>query len=290
MSARRLGAVLDGVTFSGLWVALAATALVAAAAATFGVARSPALLGFVAGGTFAVYAVDRLRDLARDRHAQPLRSAFVERHWAVLALASGGAALAAAAGALHLGAAALAVAAVAGGLGLAHRRLKQVPIAKGLYVAAAWTAVTVVLPACLARPRPAAATLAWAVAIVSRRCSPTPSPPALATARRQRRCSARGGAARRTGAGAGGDRRRRAGARAGARVGAGRRRDRAGRAGLCPGGTLRPGARWRARVGWIGESVLVVRSASPTPRQADDLRWAQAEDLRLQPGAYRPAA
>lgn len=164
--AARVGAAVDAVAFSGLWVATAAAALTAASAQTFGAAISPVLLGFALGGTFCVYALDRLRDLARDRHTMPLRSAFVAQHRAALTAASAVAALAAALAAVRLGGAAIAVAALAGGLGICHRRLKGVPIVKGLYVAASWMAVTLVLPARLAEPPPAAAAVAWAAAIV----------------------------------------------------------------------------------------------------------------------------
>lgn len=156
----------DAVAFSGVWVATAAMALAAAAAATFGAGASPALLAFAGAGTFCVYAVDRLRDLARDRDTMPRRSAFVARHRPLLALASLVAGLVAAVAGAWLGAAALGAAAVAGGLGLGHRRLKGIPVVKGLYVAASWTVVTVLLPACLASPPPARATVGWAVAIV----------------------------------------------------------------------------------------------------------------------------
>lgn len=159
-------ALLDALVFSGLWVAIAAAALATASAAVFGATEVPALAGFAFAGTFCVYAVDRLRDLSRDRLTAPRRSAFIARHHALLASASGAAALVAALCGLRLGAAAVAAAALAGGFGFFHRRLKHVPFLKGVYVAASWVVVTIVLPALLARPRPPAATVAWSVAIV----------------------------------------------------------------------------------------------------------------------------
>ena len=158
--------LLDAMAFSGLWVALAAVSLTAACATAFGAEASSALLGFAGGGTFSVYALDRLRDLARDRRTAPLRSAFVARHLSALSLVAATSALVAAGCALRLGGAAVAVAACAGGLGVLHRRLKAIPFVKGVYIAASWLAVTLVLPAWLAHPRPAAAAVAWAAAIV----------------------------------------------------------------------------------------------------------------------------
>ena len=159
-------ALFDALAFSGVWVATAAAALATASAAVFGAGWSPALAGFAFAGTFCIYAVDRLRDLSRDRLTAPRRSAFIDRHRALLASASAVAALIAGVCALRLGAAAFAAAAVAGGFGFFHRRLKHVPFLKAVYVAASWVAVTIALPALLAQPPPAAATVFWSVAIV----------------------------------------------------------------------------------------------------------------------------
>jgi 4-hydroxybenzoate polyprenyltransferase len=156
--------VLDALVFSSVWVAAAATALAAAASLSFGAGPRPALLVFVFSGTLAVYSLDRLRDVARDRITAPARSAWVERHQGAITGAAATAGLAAGVCTLMLGPVALATAAVAGGLGAFHRRLKHVPFAKALYVAAAWVAVTVALPAALARPRPQVAALGWAAA------------------------------------------------------------------------------------------------------------------------------
>jgi len=159
-------ALLDALAFSGLWVALAAAALMLASATLFGSARSAALVGFAFTGTFCIYAVDRLRDLSSDRLTAPRRSAFIARHRATLAAGCAVAAAAAGLCGLRLGVAAFAVAAVAGGFGFLHRRLKHIAFLKGLYVAASWLAVTIALPALLTQPRPATATVAWSVAIV----------------------------------------------------------------------------------------------------------------------------
>lgn len=180
-------ALFDALAFSGVWVAIAAAALATASAATFGAPRSPALPLFAFAGTYCVYAVDRLRDVAHDRRTLPRRTAFVARHRGVLAAGCALAALTAAGGALALGSGAFAAAAMAGGFGFLHRRLKHVPLLKGLYVTVSWIAVTIALPAGLARPRPAAAIVAWAVAIVG----PALLANALATSARDQEAAAR---------------------------------------------------------------------------------------------------
>jgi hypothetical protein len=158
--------LLDALAFSGAWVALAAAALATASAAVFGARWTPALPLFAFAGTFCIYAVDRLRDLARDRRTLPQRTAFVARHRAALALGCAVAALASGASGLRLGFGAILAAGLAGGFGFLHRRLKHVPFLKGLYVTASWLTVTVALPALLARPSPRATSVAWAAAIV----------------------------------------------------------------------------------------------------------------------------
>lgn len=158
--------LVDALGFSSVWVALAAGALVAATARTFDTPLSPALFGIAVAGTLGVYCLDRVRDLQPDRTTAPLRSAFVERHQAAMMTCAIAALMVAGVCALLLGPAALLSAVFAGGLGLLHRRLKHVPFLKGVYVAAAWVAVTVVLPALLMQPRPAPTAVGWAVAIV----------------------------------------------------------------------------------------------------------------------------
>jgi 4-hydroxybenzoate polyprenyltransferase len=155
---------LDALLWSSAWLALAAAALTAASARALGLAPAPALLGLAFGGTLAVYVLDRVRDLARDRVTAPARTAFVTRHrralLAAAALGAGGAGLAA----LALGPRPLALAALVGALGLAHRRLKRFSAAKPVYLTFAWTAVPVGLPAA---SQPNAAHTGWVAAVVS---------------------------------------------------------------------------------------------------------------------------
>ena len=154
---------LDAWLWSSAWLALAATALTAAGARATGVAATPSLLGLACGGTLAVYVMDRVRDLERDRATAPARAAFIAR-WRrpLLGLAALGAASAAAA-ALALGARALALTALVGALGLAHRRRKRFAAAKPVYLTFAWTAVPVGLPAAA---DPGARHVGWAALVV----------------------------------------------------------------------------------------------------------------------------
>jgi 4-hydroxybenzoate polyprenyltransferase len=155
---------LDALLFSSLWVAAAAAALTGAVAAALGggSAWGPLLLAF--GGTLAVYDLDRLRDLERDRASAPARSAFVERHRSVLiALCAAGAALGAV-GAWLCGPRALLPLAPALPLALAHRRLKRLWMAKALYVTTGWLLVVVGVPALAARAPGRA--VAWAAALL----------------------------------------------------------------------------------------------------------------------------
>lgn len=137
----------DAVAFSSLWAAAVAVGLLAAAARAIGVEPTPAMGCLAFGGTLVVYGVDRLRDVERDRQTAPARTAFVVRHRRSLSgLCAVGGAIAGAAAA-GLGPRVWLLCGVVLGLGLAHRRLKHVPILKGLYVTGAWIAVVVGVPA-----------------------------------------------------------------------------------------------------------------------------------------------
>jgi hypothetical protein len=161
---RALLAWLDAVLFSGLWVSLAAPALVAATSLAFGAAPDPVALAFAFAGTFAVYGLDRLRDRASDVESAPIRSAFVARHRTALLAATAVAGATAAACALALGTGGLAVAAVAGGVGALHRKLKRLIPVKGVYIAAIWLLVVVGSASIGASPPRGA--IAWASALL----------------------------------------------------------------------------------------------------------------------------
>ena len=160
--------LFDALVFSSLWVAAAAAALCAAASTALGRPAAGAAPGLAFGGTLAVYTLDRLRDLARDRATSPARSAFVERHRCVLsALGAAGAALGAAC-ALRAGPPAWLPLAAALPFALAHRRLKGLWRAKALYLSGSWVLVVVGVPAsaALAEGRVPASAPLFAAAIV----------------------------------------------------------------------------------------------------------------------------
>lgn len=155
--------LLDGCVYSSLWLAAAASALVAASSRAMEVDAEPRAAALAACGTLVVYNVDRLRDVVRDRETSPRRTAFVERHRSALVLLTLAAGVAAAALALATGPAVPALLAPVLAAGLLHRRLKGFAFFKPLYVAAAWLAVVVGLPWYLAA-RPTSA--GWVLVIL----------------------------------------------------------------------------------------------------------------------------
>lgn len=156
---------IDRLLFSSLWTAWAASGLVAAAAAVLGVDTPPLALAFT--GTLVVYNLDRLRDLERDRAVWPRRSRFVEQNRALLVAVTIVAGLAALLLGFLQGDATVALCAGILCLGVFHRRLKGHIGAESAYVAGAWLAISVGLPA-LAQPlSPAAlALLPWVCAVL----------------------------------------------------------------------------------------------------------------------------
>jgi hypothetical protein len=158
--------VLDALLFSSLWVAAAAAALGAAVSRVLAGSPAPGPLLLAFGGTLAIYNLDRLRDLPRDRASAPARSVFVDRHYGVLAALGAGGALLGAAGAWLSGPRALAPLALALPLALAHRRLKRFWMAKSLYVSLAWVLVVVGVPAAAAPAGPELAAAALGAAAI----------------------------------------------------------------------------------------------------------------------------
>jgi hypothetical protein len=138
--------VIDALTFSSVWVAIAATALAMAASDALHVPIAGRLLTFVFAGTILVYQIDRLRDLARDRETAPLRTAFVERHRGALQATIVMAAIVALVCLPAIGRRGAAIASIVLALGLLHRRLKRVWFVKPLYLTIAWLLATVGLP------------------------------------------------------------------------------------------------------------------------------------------------
>jgi len=142
--------IVDALAFSSTWMALAAAALVAASSHALGVPADPRAIGLALTGTLAIYNIDRLRDLERDRCTAPLRTAFVMRHEVALVGCTTAALLLAMAlfASAGMGAGVLLLPALV--LGLAHRRLKRIAFFKPIYIVAAWLTVVVGLPWCLA--------------------------------------------------------------------------------------------------------------------------------------------
>lgn len=155
--------LLDVLAYSGLWVALAAGALVAATSLALGAPPRPALVGLAFAGTLVVYGVDRLRDMKRDAAVAPRRTAFVARHRRSLAVLVGTSALASIAAASALGWRPVALLAPVLGLGLLHRRIKRFAWAKSTYLVLAWLTVVVGLPTVTI---PTATDWPWAVALL----------------------------------------------------------------------------------------------------------------------------
>jgi hypothetical protein len=132
---------------------VAGTLTLAAALSLMG---SPAILmegpaltsaGLAFAGALVVYNVDRLRDLERDRHSSPRRSAFVSHHRRALVAIVVLAGSAAAALGWRAGPAAVGLCGAVLLPSLFHRRIKHHPGVKLAYVTAAWVAVVVGLPA-----------------------------------------------------------------------------------------------------------------------------------------------
>ncbi len=151
-------------------MALAAAALVAASSHALAVPLDPRAVGLALAGTFAVYNIDRLRDLEHDRSTAPLRTAFVLRHETALLWCTAAALLLAlllfASAGMAAGVLLLPVLA----LGLAHRRLKHIAFFKSIYIVAAWLTVVVGLPwrlAAGARPAIRVEHAGWLVVILA---------------------------------------------------------------------------------------------------------------------------
>ena len=155
--------LLDALVFSCVWLAAAAGALSAASSLAMGFAPAGPVVAIACAGTLVVYNVDRLRDLERDRSTSPDRSAFVARNARLLKGLALAAVLVALALAFTLGTRPILLLAPVLAVGLAHRRLKRLPFAKAAYVASAWLAVVVGLPAVAAA---GTSNLAWVSGVV----------------------------------------------------------------------------------------------------------------------------
>jgi 4-hydroxybenzoate polyprenyltransferase len=155
---------IDALLFSGAWVALAAASLTTASFRVFGAAPQPPVVALAFLGTLAVYAIDRLRDLDRDRVTAPLRSTFVEQHRNALIAIAITSAIASVSCATSAGPRAIVISAVVLAIGLLHRRLKRLSMVKPIYLVSAWLAVVVALPAAIVPSAPNAGLAALVLA------------------------------------------------------------------------------------------------------------------------------
>ncbi len=161
-------AALDGLAYSSSLAGLVAGALVLSVTLAMGHPVDAGLTILALAGTVAVYNVDRLRDLERDRTLAPARSAFVDEHSRTLRVLTAAAMLACALCGTQLSTAGFGICAAVLGLGLAHRRLKRLRGIKTVYLVCSWLLVTVGLPAVGGRQSPAidAERLFWVAAII----------------------------------------------------------------------------------------------------------------------------
>jgi hypothetical protein len=138
--------VLEASTESGALVAIVALTLVHAVARTLGAELDLRVSVVVGAGTWAVYAFDRLVD---DRIDRPARADFVRRNRRWMRAGAVVAAGVAVVAGLKLPPRAIGLLAAVVLLALLHARLRHLPWIKPLYIALAWLAVVVGLPAVL---------------------------------------------------------------------------------------------------------------------------------------------
>ena len=142
----RATSLADRLAFS-LWLPAAIAAALTAAVGRLVAAEE---LGrwavLTASGSFVIYGIDRLRDLARDRRTSPRRTAFIERNRTAFAIALAIAGLLFVLAAAGSPPATLTLCGIFGSVGLLHRRLKRLPALKSVYVSIAWTGICVGLP------------------------------------------------------------------------------------------------------------------------------------------------
>lgn len=138
--------ILTAVVDYGLLVACTAVVLLAAASHTLGDRPPTSTLVMVFCGSWGVYLLDRLWDVARDRHAHPTRAyRFRSRPRRIAAAAVVGIAVAVVLGLRQIPSVRVLLGAVFL-LSLAHHALKHVPWLKPAYIALSWWAVTVGIP------------------------------------------------------------------------------------------------------------------------------------------------
>jgi len=144
---RRVHDLID----SGVWIALIAVVLTAAAARALDLRPAFSVLAMVALGSFAVFSLDRLADRVRDRATKPRRGRFVDRYTGFLLSTALVAAAIAGLLALLAGPGVSVLMALVAALAALHLPLKRSPGVKPTYIAAAWLLVVVGLPVVVGR-------------------------------------------------------------------------------------------------------------------------------------------
>ena len=138
--------VSDGFAFSSGLAAAIGGSLSLVSSAVLDAPNAGSWAFLAASGTFIIYNVDRLRDIARDRSTSPLRTAFVLRNRRRLYTAVGAMAIGFVVILQAAPASSVILCLAIGLVGLLHRRLKDVEALKTAYVSLAWVGACVGLP------------------------------------------------------------------------------------------------------------------------------------------------
>jgi hypothetical protein len=146
--------VADAFAYSSGLAAAVGAALTLVASRAFDAPDEMRWIFLVTAGTFIIYNVDRLRDLERDRITAPSRTAFIlrNRKWLYAGLVLASSCFAAVLWGTPPRMILLCL--IIGLVGLFHRRIKEQPALKALYVSVAWTAACVGLPWLASREHP----------------------------------------------------------------------------------------------------------------------------------------
>jgi hypothetical protein len=139
-------AILDALAFSSTLAAAVGAGLSLFASRALDAPDAARWASLTAGGAFIIYNLDRLRDVERDRATSPSRTRFIERHRTILILGVVSASLVFFTALIGAPRSAQALCAGIGSVGLLHRRLKEHPALKTVYVSAAWVAACVGMP------------------------------------------------------------------------------------------------------------------------------------------------
>jgi 4-hydroxybenzoate polyprenyltransferase len=136
----------DAFVFSSGLAAAVGGSLSLAASLALGAPQIAVWVFLAASGTFLIYTLDRLRDRARDRSTSPIRTAFVSRHRQGLIGAAFAVAIGFTAVLFTAPSSIIQLCLTVGLIGAFHRRLKNHPAIKTIYVSLSWVAICVGIP------------------------------------------------------------------------------------------------------------------------------------------------